>query len=474
MGLQNVKNIRINSKIVASGDIFVGILCDNFTEHVEEARRNGASIIFIDRAAAEKVSNGKEIIIVDDTRLLSSRFAKFLNSEQPEYCVAITGTNGKSSVAHFIRQFWTIHGKKAANLGTVGLFVNDELVMQIGNIQIPKLTTPDPFSLHKILASLQSIGVSHFVFEASSHALHQKRLHSVSISAAAFTNLASDHLDYHRSKEEYFNAKLNLFREILDSNLPAIVSRDYEFLYESIAQYNKNIITFGMNDKNCITAKNIRNYFDCMIFNLTIDGYIFKDIEIKLMGDFQLMNLMCAASIAYCGGLSANDIVDTLSKIRELQGRMELVLEYREIRIYIDYAHTSSAFESALSEFKKICSGRLICVFGCGGDRDKSKRIEMGKIADRLADIAIITDDNPRTEEPAFIRSEILDGCKDAIEIGDRKLAIKFAISIAKAGDCVIILGKGHESTQICGTTSFAHDDKKEILVTVNQMESKT
>ncbi|MDR1034509.1 MAG: UDP-N-acetylmuramoyl-L-alanyl-D-glutamate--2,6-diaminopimelate ligase [Holosporales bacterium] len=459
-----MRNIRTNSKNVKNGDAFIAIPCKEIIDHIEEAKRNKASLIFVQKPMVNIIPNTKEIVIVDDVRLLASRFARLVNSEQPEHCVAITGTNGKSSVAHFIRQFWTACGKRAANLGTVGIFIGDILTKKLGDFQIPNLTTPDSFTLHKILDFLKFDGISHFVFEASSHALHQKRLHSVSLSAAAFTNLESDHLDYHGTKDEYFSAKLRLFYEILDSKSPAIASLDYEDIYHHISKFNKNIISFGMSNKNYITVDNVQNLSNNTVFDLIIDGNRFKDIKIDLIGKFQLMNLMCAVGVSYCSGLSCDMIINALPKIRQLQGRMELIREINGIKVFIDYAHTSSALESVLSALVQICRGKLVCVFGCGGDRDKTKRIEMGKIAEKLAEAVIITDDNPRYEDPATIRSEIILGCKGAVEIGDRKAAIKFAIDSSKSGDYVIIIGKGHETTQIYGSTVLAHDDREEVL----------
>jgi UDP-N-acetylmuramoyl-L-alanyl-D-glutamate--2,6-diaminopimelate ligase len=311
---------------------------------------------------------------------------------------------------------------------------------------------------------LKSSDISHFVFEASSHSLQQKRLHSVTLSAAAFTNLASDHLDYHLNRKEYFEAKLKLFSEILNPKATVITSLDYEDIYNGITKYNKNIISFGMNSKNFITVDNIRNYSDYIVCDFVVDGNKFKNIKVELIGIFQLMNLMCAMGIAYCSKVSCDTIIESIHKILPLQGRMEFVHETNGAKVFVDYAHTSSAFESALTAFKQLCRGRLICVFGCGGDRDKNKRREMGEIAERLANVVIITDDNPRFEDPAKIRTEIMSSCGHAIEIGDRKSAIKFAINSSMPGDFVVIVGKGHETTQTYGLTTINHDDSKEIL----------
>ncbi|MDR0640121.1 MAG: UDP-N-acetylmuramoyl-L-alanyl-D-glutamate--2,6-diaminopimelate ligase [Holosporales bacterium] len=458
-------NIRTHSKLVEKHDIFIGIFCEKIKEHIVEAKSNGALLIFADRKAAPMlgdVSHG--VIFVDDTRLLASRIAKFTYPAQPECCVAITGTNGKSSIAHFVWQMWHSLGKKAANLGTLGLFGIDGERIDCEQLKVPDLTTPDSFSLHRILDFLKSQDIAYFVFETSSHALHQKRLHSVELSAAAFSNLSADHLDYHGTVEEYLKAKLLLFEEILKTDNPSIVPSSQTDVLQSIQKSHRNIVTFGIGYGANIAGKNIRCYHDRIVFDLSIDGQLYRDIELKLFGDFQLMNLMCAIGLVYACGASPDDIVNIIPRITGLRGRMELVLEKNGKGVCIDYAHTSSAFETSLLAFKQFCHGRLICVFGCGGDRDKSKRREMGQIANEIPDVVIVTDDNPRTENPAEIRAEILDACEKGIEIADRKEAIHHAMNMMCQGDTLVVMGKGHETTQLIMHETRHHDDREEIL----------
>jgi UDP-N-acetylmuramoyl-L-alanyl-D-glutamate--2,6-diaminopimelate ligase len=459
-----MQNIRINSKLVEKGDVFIGFGCSRVAEHVEEARRRGASLVFLELESIGTIPMNSDIVIVDDARMFASNLYRIAYPNQPECCVAITGTNGKSSVAHFVRQLWSFCGKKSANLGTLGLFIDDSVVEHIPGLQLPKLTTPDSFSFHKILNWLKSENVDHFVFEASSHALHQKRLHSVSLSAAAFTNFESDHLDYHKSRAEYLDSKLKLFSEILGPHSHVVISRDNLEIYTKVSKINDNLITFGMSQENNISVSKVRYHSGNTIFDLIIYENIFKDIQTKLFGDFQLMNLMCAVGITFGTGLFPDDIEQCIHKICPLRGRMEFIIAHNGIRAFVDYAHTSSAFHAAMLEFRKICEGKLICVFGCGGDRDKSKRIEMGRCAEKLAEVVIITDDNPRSENPSQIRSEILQGCRNAIEIGDRKEAIRYAVNVASSGDCIVVIGKGHEVTQNYGSQNLEHDDKKEII----------
>lgn len=452
-----MKNIQINSKQVTKGDIFVAITCPNVKQYINEAFQNGASIVF------SEFSEDSRVIKINDARLLASKLAKFTYDKQPNTCVSVTGTNGKSSVAHFLSQIWQYSGKNTANLGTLGLFINGEKT-DLENITIPNLTTPDSITLHKILDHLAKRNITHLVFEASSHALDQKRLHSVELSAAAFTNLASDHLDYHKTKESYLSSKLHLFKEILENDKPAIVSKDYPEIFSEVSKLNKNIISFGLNKGNFVRAENIKEFSDHIIFDISFGKEIFKNLSVKLFGQFQIMNILCASALAFSCGLSPEEIIETFTKLSTLNGRMEHVRSINRGNVYIDYAHTSEAFKNALKCFRKVCKGRLICVFGCGGNRDKSKRKEMGKIADELADIVIITDDNPRFESPESIRSEIILTCPNALNIPNRKDAIYKAISLINSDDFVVVIGKGHEDYQIYGNETKHFSDKETIL----------
>jgi UDP-N-acetylmuramoyl-L-alanyl-D-glutamate--2,6-diaminopimelate ligase len=452
-----MQNININSKHVGNEDIFVGISCSKLKENVKEAFERGASLVF-----SEKKIH-KDVIVVDDSRLLASRLARFRYNRQPEMCVAVTGTNGKSSVSHFLKQIWNMLGKKSANIGTLGLFIDDDIV-KIDGIETYGLTTPDPITFHKIMELLDDMNVSNCVFEASSHALDQKRIHSVSLEAAGFTSLASDHLDYHKTRKSYLRAKLKLFKDVLNPSKPAIISRDSRDIYDEVLKYNKNIVSFGISKDNFIRATNIRSLPNRINFDLICGNVKFENVEINLSGEFQVMNILCAVSLAVSTKFDIEEIVQILPKIKSLEGRMEHIADYKGGNIYVDFAHTTEAFRNSLTSFKSICNGRLICVFGCGGDRDKSKRSEIGKIADDIADIVIVTDDNPRTEHPSKIRKEIMKGCKKAIEIGDRKEAIRHAIEMMTSGDSVVVLGKGHEKIQILHDKTIDFSDREEIL----------
>ena len=460
-----MKNIQINSKFVKPGDIFVAIPCKNINENISDALQKGAGIVFAEKSDVEQ-SGINNVITIPDARLIASKLSRFIYPTQPEVCVAVTGTNGKSSVAHFLSQIWTYSGITSANLGTLGLFI-DQKAGYPENITIPNLTTPDPVTFHKIMEYLVTQKVSHCVFEASSHALDQKRCHSATLYAAAFTNLASEHLDYHKTQEAYLATKLKLFQEILPPDRPAIVSLDFPELYQEVSKYNNNIITFGLGDKNFIKARNITEFTDKVTFDLVCGNEKCPQIEIKLLGTFQVMNILCAVALAMATGLSLRSIADALPKIKSLNGRMEHIRTVNCGDVYVDFAHTAEGLANALKCFKKVCQGRLICVFGCGGNRDITKRPEMGKIASKLADICIVTDDNPRQETAEEIRKQIIASCPGAIEIGNRREAIHYALSIIRPGDIVAIMGKGHETYQIYGNNLTHFSDKEEILNTV-------
>lgn len=451
-----MKNVQINSKLVERGDIFIAIPCSDSELHISEAFSRGAEIVFAE------ASTDPRTILINDARLLASRLSRFINPNQPEVCVAVTGTNGKSSVAHFLSQIWTYSGLRSANLGTLGLFV-DQVKVSPDGLTIPNLTTPDPLTFHKVMSYLRKDGVTHSVFEASSHAIDQKRCHSADLTAAAFTNLASDHLDYHKTREAYLETKLRLFSEILPADKFAVASMDFPEVYRSVSKINKNILSFGFAPENFISADNIEEFSDRLVFDLRCDGRLFKGVEVKFFGDFQVMNILCAVALGIASGVRIDDIVNVLGQVKPLRGRMEHVRSFNGGNVYVDFAHTTEGFKNALTCFKHVCRGRLICVFGCGGDRDKSKRPEMGKIAADLADISIVTDDNPRTERPSAIRQQILASCPGAVEIENRGAAIRYAMSLIQPGDVVAVMGKGHEEYQIYADKIVHFSDHEEI-----------
>lgn len=452
-----MKKIQVNSQYIQQGDIFIAVKCKNIETNIKEALSKGACLVILEKDSVQFSDN--RFLYTTDARLAASRLAAFCYNDYPEHCLAVTGTNGKSSVVHFLAQIWTSMRLHAANLGTNGLFING---IKNDEIYVQPLTTPDCVNLHQILSFLSSRNVTHFVFEASSHAIVQKRLHSVALRVAAFTNLASDHLDYHRTKEEYFAAKQKIFTEILPSR--AVFSMDDTIVFDVLKKLHDDYVTFGYSVKNDVYATDIREFSNKIIMNLSCLGHVYKDISVNVFGKFQVLNILCAIAMAIADGETVPDIVSSLPKLKGLDGRMEYIASKNGGNIYVDYAHTAAGFENALKVFKNACKGRLITIFGCGGDRDKAKRGLMGKSAAEISDINIITDDNPRTEEPAAIRQEIIKNCPHALEIPSRTEAIKYGISILRNGDLLAIIGKGHENTQIYRDKVLEHNDKKCIL----------
>ena len=450
----------VNSSQIDNGDVFFAIPCNDIEHHVEEAKARGASMIFVPNNFAH---NDQKFIRVNDVRKMAAGFACFLYPRSPQTCVAVTGTNGKSSVVHFLRQIWHLSGKKSASLGTNGLVASFDTSEE----NVPNLTTPGPFEFHKITQYLADHDVTHFAFEASSHALEQKRVHFAKLAVAAMTNFGTDHLDYHISIENYFNAKKRLFTEIGAEK--TVVSKDEEDIYGKLAPLCKNCITFGFMRYNDFYAQNIREIGQHILCDFYCLGKKYLNIELKLFGSFQLLNVLCAMAIANQTGIELNMIINAVSKLQPLDGRMEYICTYNGGDIYIDFAHTTDAFLMALQTFHNVTHRKLIIVFGCGGERDPSKRPLFGNFAEQFADVIIVTDDNPRSENPAQIRAEIISQCQNAIEISDREKAIRYAISLMQKGDVLAIIGRGNEKCQQYNGKKILKNDKEIVLKAIKE-----
>lgn len=397
----------------------------------------------------------------DVRRALALMAAKFYG-RQPDVTVAVTGTSGKTSVADFTRQIFTLCGRRAASIGTIGVVKPDGGVYGA-------LTTPDPVTLAQLLAYLAGEGVSHLAFEASSHGLDQRRLDGVRIKAAAYTNLGRDHLDYHPTVEDYLAAKLRLFDTLLPDDGVAVVNLDDRHADAVVhASTRRGLTVIGVGTSEAC---------DIYLVSVSRDGYA-QDVVIRhagrdyrvrlaLIGDYQAGNAALAAGLAIAAGEAPDDVFQALGSLKGVNGRLEVVGVANGAPVIVDYAHKPDALEAALAALRPFASGRLISVFGCGGDRDKGKRPIMGAISARAADITIVTDDNPRTEDPAEIRRAVMVQAPGAIEIGDRHEAIAHALSIARAGDVVLIAGKGHETGQIVGDRVLPfcdHDVIRDVL----------
>jgi UDP-N-acetylmuramoyl-L-alanyl-D-glutamate--2,6-diaminopimelate ligase len=406
------------------------------------------------------------VIEDENPRLRLASLAARFYGRQPATVAAVTGTNGKTSTVQFARQLWALLGHKAASLGTLGITAP-------GMDRYGSLTTPDTVSLHRALAELADAGIDHLAMEASSHGLDQYRLDGVKVAAAGFTNLSRDHLDYHGSMEVYLAAKAMLFDRVLPPGGAAVLNADTpEFtpLSELCARRGHRLIGYGAQAKELVLL-DLLPLPHGQRLKLEVFGRV-HDIRLPLAGRFQCMNALCALGLVIGGGADADDATAALEKLGGVHGRLELVANHPSgAPVYVDYAHTPDALETVLRALRPHAERKLVVVFGCGGDRDRGKRPVMGELASRLADRAIVTDDNPRTEVAAAIRREVLAGCPpDAEEIGDRGEAIRAAVRDLGEGDVLVIAGKGHEQGQTVGTEVLPFDDAEVARTAVREV----
>ena len=390
------------------------------------------------------------VVTSPNVRAALAHMAAAFYGRQPETIAAVTGTNGKTSVAYFTRQIWNSQGFDTASMGTLGL------EMPNGSVK-PSLTTPDPVTLHSDLADLAKQNVSHAVLEASSHGLDQHRMDGVSVQVAGFTNLSRDHLDYHGTEGHYLAAKMRLFSEVLRPNGVAVLNADTPQYNVLSSAFGGDKISYGRSGKE-ISLQDMRPTRRGTRLTATFMGH-HLEVELKLAGAFQAYNVMCAVGLAIGCGSRVHDVLNGLHALQGVPGRLQLAGTVSGGSVYVDYAHTPDALENVLTALRLHTDGRLIVAVGCGGDRDRGKRPMMGSAAVSLADEAIITDDNPRSEDPADIRAEVLEDAPGAIEIGDRAEAISHGVGLLHAGDVFVITGKGHETGQIIGNQVLPFDD---------------
>jgi UDP-N-acetylmuramoyl-L-alanyl-D-glutamate--2,6-diaminopimelate ligase len=454
----DVTGIASDSRKVKPGDLFValsGTKADG-SAFIADAVSRGAAAVVV--AAGASVDASVPVVAVREPRRFLALAAARFYGRQPETMVAVTGTAGKTSVAAFTRQIWAHAGHAAAMIGTTG-------VVAPGRNDYGSLTTPDPVSLHALLAELADAGVTHAAMEASSHGLDQSRLDGVKLSAGAFTNLGRDHMDYHPTVEHYMASKMRLFDTLLPKGAPAVVYADDEWSGTAIDTARKagcDVRTVGRKG-DYLALKRVEHFRHKQTAEIHVGGDIFE-VHIPLAGDFQVANALVAAGLAMSTGVPAATAMAALEKLVGASGRLELVGHAKNGALaYVDYAHKPDALENVLTSVRPFTTGRVIVVFGCGGDRDKGKRPIMGEIATRLADVVIVTDDNPRSEVPAVIRSEIMAAAKGATEIGDRAEAIRSAVGMLQAGDTLIVAGKGHEEGQTVGSVTLPFSDHAEL-----------
>ncbi len=455
---RDISGLSQNSKAIEANYLFAALKGEKVDgrDFIESAISAGAVAVLAQTGAI--IPNGITAITHDEPRKALAKIAARFYRSQPKTIAAVTGTSGKTSTVQFTRQLWQMLGHKSASIGTLGI-IGD------GIERYGSLTTPETITLHQDLAMLAiDKRVSHLAMEASSHGLEQYRLDGVNVGLAAFTNLSRDHLDYHKTMEAYLGAKLRLFRELLPASGIAIINADmaeYDMVVSAVKQRSIKIISFGIQggSKDCDVRLEKRS-FNAHGQDLELNVLGKKvSTHINLVGAFQAANVLCALSLVIASGENPAKAVACIPKLQPVRGRMEWVGAIKGGAVYVDYAHKPDALEQVLQALRPHTQNRLICVFGCGGNRDAGKRPIMGAIAKKLADVVIVTDDNPRNEDAALIRKAVMEGAIGATEIGNRSEAIAHALNMIQAGDVVVIAGKGHEQGQIIGTQTLPFDD---------------
>ncbi len=448
-----VTGFAIDHRKVARGSIFGafrGAMFDG-EDFIGEAVDRGA-VAVVARPEAE-VAVVPHLSDPYPRRLFAKLAAKFY-APYPETVVAVTGTNGKTSTVEMTRQIWRMLGHRSASIGTLGVTTSDDQVKT-------GLTTPDIVTFLSNMAGLKRMGTTHVAYEASSHGLDQSRAEGVPLAAAAFTNFSRDHLDYHETMEAYFEAKMRLFEELLPSGKPAVIWTDDPKSDEVIERSKKaghQLMTVGRKGD---TIRLVEQSPSALGQTLMLEhgGKPYR-LALPLIGAYQASNVLTAAGLVLATGGEWTATFSAMQRVAPVRGRLErAVISRAGVPVYIDYAHTPDALEAAIAALRPHVEGRLITVFGAGGDRDQGKRPEMGAVATRLSDVVIVTDDNPRSEDPEEIRKAIMAGAPGATEVGGRREAIAEAIRIAKAGDIVLVAGKGHETGQIVGDRVLPFDD---------------
>lgn len=467
----DIVGVTSDSRKVRPGFLFAalkGSMGDGRT-YIDQAVAAGAvAILTDDRPGSWSVP----AIQVREPRLALARVAATIAPRQPKTIAAVTGTNGKSSTVDFLRQIWGQLGHQSASMGTLGA------VGPHGSIDLGH-TTPDPVIVCETLQRLADEGVTHVAMEASSHGLDQFRLDGVRLSAGAFTNLTRDHLDYHATFDDYRSAKMRLFSDLLRSGAPAIINADSpeRDSFVQIAERSKlRVVTFGWRGDHV--------WFDEIIprgtgqdLRIQWDDGSGRDqeavIHLPLIGEFQAMNALGAAAIAYALGEPMDRVLGALSSLRGVRGRLELVGQTAQrAPVFVDYAHTPDGLESLLKAVRPHVRGRLVLVFGCGGDRDAAKRPMMGDVARLFADDVIVTDDNPRSEDPSLIRAAIRTAVPEATDIADRRAAIFEGVRRLRSGDALLIAGKGHETGQIVRGVVSPFSDHEEAAAALRDAGS--
>ena len=454
-----VTGISADSRTVKPGFLFVavpGTKTDGLA-FLSQAVAGGAVAVMAEGKPPHQLLEHVALVKVPNVRhALALAAAKFY-PRQPAVVAAVTGTSGKTSVTAFTRQIWTALGHPAASIGTIG-------VVTPAGAEYGALTTPDPVELHRIVDRIAGEGITHLAIEASSHGLDQHRLDGLRVGIAGFTNISRDHLDYHGTPEAYGRAKLILFRNLVKPEGVAVVAVDHSFAAEvkdAARSRGLRIIEVGRAARDIRLVLSVIDGFS-QVLTLQYGGVRYQ-VRLPLVGAFQIENAMVAAGQAIAAGGDAAAVFAALEGLVGAKGRLELVGRKSGAPIFVDYAHKPDALAKALDALRPYVTGKLVVVFGAGGDRDAGKRPLMGAVATAKADRVIVTDDNPRSENPGEIRAAILGGAPGADEIGDRNEAIRRAVADLRAGDALVIAGKGHETGQIIGQKIVPFSDHEAV-----------
>ena len=468
-----ISGLTVDSRAVRDGMLFAALPGARWHggEFIGPALRMGAGAILTDAAGAKLAADALEgssaaLVVVDDPREALAYAAALWFGAQPATMVAVTGTNGKTSVATFTRQIWAALGHAAINIGTTGVE---------GAWEAPSShTTPDPITLHAMLSQAAAAGITHAAMEASSHGLDQRRLDGVRLRAAGFTNLTQDHLDYHHTMQAYAEAKAGLFTRLLPEEGVAVINLNGAGggdMFGLAQGRGLKTLTVGHCETADIRLRGQR--FDATGQDLRFDwkGEPFQ-VHLNLVGGFQAENVLVAAGLVIGAGAAARDVFAVLPRLSGVRGRMQLAATRKNgAAVYVDYAHTPDAIETALKALRPHVMGRIVIVFGAGGDRDTTKRPLMGAAAKANADVLFVTDDNPRSEDPAAIRAAILAACPDANEVGDRAEAILMGVDALGPGDALLIAGKGHETGQTIQGQVYPFDDVEQASIAVAALD---
>ncbi len=469
-----ISGITSDTKKVVSGNIFFAIPGTKVhgANFASEALSNGAVVIITDNVGKEIMERSRlsySILVTETLNTVLSKAARQFFGSQPKKIVSVTGTNGKTSVSHFVRQIWELLGKKAVSVGTTGVD---------GAVSLRLLhTTPDIIQLHDLLSYLYQEDIHNVVLESSSHGLKQGRLSGIPILAGGFTNLTRDHLDYHATFDDYFNAKCILFESVIGNQGGAVISIDTPYgrkMCNIATKSQQTVFTVGKTEKADfqILGQNFNEKGQTLNFSFKTS---LKLVELELIGAFQAENILIAAGLTILSGEDPEEVFETLRYLKTVPGRMEYIGKTaRGGAIFIDYAHTPDAIYSSLSSLKLHANRGLSIVFGAGGERDSGKRVLMGKAAGSIADKIFVTDDNPRNENASQIRKEILCGCPLAVEIPDRAVAIFTAAAQLSSGESLLIAGKGHENTQIIGEDILPFNDAEQASIAISVLKENS